>query len=242
MSCGRNGLKVAISCAIRNGVSRLASQVAYTTRTPWGQSHLALASRRGAGIGMMIGLTGGAGLLALATRRRRSAEPVGVGPGGALVDTHQFDLKAGADLTAIFGGATAPVSSLTSAVGDRQQPGKLQPLVKLGGEDDLFAAAGPRGQIAFSLPDGPEGEARIEGVLPARGRADDLSGALDGRLPKYLIADPETDDVFVTRNPYEATQFAKALNEDPVDGVSAVYPGETEFDGAYRPVPAALFY
>ncbi len=228
MSCSHNSLKVAAG-AVKNGVSRLASQVAYTTR-------------RGAGAGLVTALAGGAGLLALRHRRRRGAEAVSVGPGGALVDARRFDLKAGAGLTDTFGGATAPVASLLSAVGDRQQPGKMQPLVKLGGEDDLFAAAGPRGQVAFSLPDGPAGEARIEGVLPARGRAQKLSGALDGRLPKYLIADPETDDVFVTRNPYEARQFAKALNEEPADSVIAVHPGETDFDGVYRPVPAALFY
>lgn len=242
MSCGRAGLKVAVTGAVKNGVSRLASQVAYTTRTPRGQSQLVQATRRGAGVGLVAALAGGAGWLALVHRHRRGTAAVSVGPGGALVDAHRFDLKAGTDLTGTFSGATAPIASLLSAVGDRQQPGKMHPLVKLGGEDDLFAADGPRGQVAFSLPDGPAGEARIEGVLPARGRADELSGALDGRLPKYLIADPETDDVFVTRNPYEAKQFAKALNEDPADSVIAVYPGETDFDGDYRSVPAALFY
>ncbi|GAB4442663.1 MAG: hypothetical protein Kow0031_24790 [Anaerolineae bacterium] len=174
--------------------------------------------------------------------RQQRQSRVKPGPGGALYDDQTLNLRAGVDLSATFGGAYLSTASLQSAVSDRDHAGQLRPLVKLGGENDLFTAEGPRGQIAFTLPDGTAGPARIEGIIPARGREAELTGALDGRLPKYVITDEETGDVYATRNPYEARQFSKALNQTPEEAVLELQPGETGFDVIYKDVPDALFY
>ena len=96
--------------------------------------------------------------------------------------------------------------------------------------------------MAFTQPDGPEEPVRIEVVMPARGRAAELGDALDGRLAKYVVTDPQTGDRHATRNPVEARQFARALRLEPGEAVSEAWPGSDEFDEDYKPVPEAVFY
>jgi hypothetical protein len=252
VSCGANSRRVALS-TLKCGISRLSSQAASYIQTPRGRSQLAGASRLAV---ISLGLTAvvaSAARLRPRTRGREKpeydrgeAEEQAVvamrRAGGALYDRRRFDWEAGIELSDMFGGAFIAKSSLLRAVGERGQLGSARPLAKLGGDDDVFAAEGARGHVAFTMPDGPEGPVRLEAVMPARGQEAALRGALDGRLPKYVVVDPETDDRYATRNPYEARQFAKALRLDPGEDVFEALPGDDEFDEAYKPVPEAIFY
>ncbi len=254
MSCRANSRRVALG-ALKCGISRLSSQAASYIQTPRGRSQLAGASRWAViSLGLSAVVASAAGYRRRSRNNRRREKPeydrseaeeqavVAMRrAGGALYDRRLFDWEAGIELSDMFGGALIAKSSLLRVVGERGQMGAARPLAKLGGDDDVFAAEGPRGHVAFTMPDGPEGPVRIEAVMPPRGQEAALRGALDGRLPKYVVVDPETEDRYASRNPYEARQFAKALRLDPGD-VFAAQPGDDEFDEDYKPVPEAIFY
>ena len=246
MSCRANSRRAALG-ALKCGISRLSSQAASYLQTPRGRSPLAAVS---------LGLAAMAfGATRRRARKRRQAKPrydrleaeeqaveALRRAGGALYDRRAFAWEAGIALSDRFGGARLTKSSLLRAVGDRTQPGAARPLAKLGGEDDVFAAEGPRGHVAFTQPDGPDEPVRIEAVMPARGRAAELGDALAGRLARYVVTDPQTGDRYATRNPAEARQFAAALRLEPGEAVSEAWPGSDEFDEEYKPVPEAVFY
>lgn len=146
-----------------------------------------------------------------------------------------FDLAAGQTLTGEFGGAQLSLDSLKEAAG----PGSvIRPVLKQGGEDDVFLVEGPNGDIYYFLPE--ETTARIQAIVPKKGQGTRLKQALDNSTLKYVITDRVTGQEYVTRDPEEARLFGAALGAGGVAFVLA--PGEDGWETARRPIPAALFY
>lgn len=107
-------------------------------------------------------------------RRARFSAPVYIKSG--------FDLIAGQTLTDEFEGAQLGLDSLKEAAG----PGSgCRPVLKQGGEDDVFVAEGPNGDIYYSLPE--EATARVQAIVPREGQGARLKQALLDVSPKYVI-------------------------------------------------------
>jgi hypothetical protein len=192
-----------------------------------------LAGKRAFFIGLASAGSLGASLAMLALRRHKRKQRDRFSEKNYI--KRGFDLAAGQTLTGEFGGAQVSLDSLKEAAG----PGSvIRPVLKQGGEDDIFLLEGPNGDIYYSLPE--ETTARIQAIVPKKGQGARLKQALDASGPKYVIADRVTGQEYVTRDPEEARYFGAALGADGDTFVLA--PGDETWEMARRPIPAALFY
>lgn len=163
-----------MSCeSVINNIARVAA--------PISAGITGLAGKRAFTVGLAAAGGGlGISLVLLAFRRRHRkrpanfSEPAYIKPG--------FDLAAGQRLTDEFDGAQLSLDSLKEAAG----PGSAcRPVLKQGGEDDIFVAEGPYGDIYYSLPE--EATARVQAIVPREGRGARLKQALLDVSPKYVI-------------------------------------------------------
>ena len=145
-----------------------------------------LAGKRAFTIGLTAAGSSLAACLALLAFRRRHKkwragflEPAYIKPG--------FDLAAGQRLTDEFEGAQLSLDSLKEAAG----PGSAcRPVLKQGGEDDIFVAEGPEGDIYYSLPE--EAAAKVQAIVPREGRSGPLKQRLHDASQKNLLTGKAT--------------------------------------------------
>lgn len=147
-----------------------------------------------------------------------------------------FDQRAGQALTNEFGGAQLRIKELGEIIGSE---GQIKPVLKMGGEDDLFLFDGSRGHIYFSMPD--EGVAQVALVFPKAEYKQEVREALDQALPKIVITDLVTGDEYETRDPQEACYFTAALGRDG-EATTVLWEDEEEWNKLRKPIPEALFY
>ena len=197
------------------GISQLAGKFAYYAGRNgfWAMprarraSTLALASRRAILAGSMAAVIG-LGAMAIRRRKQKNNITAAISP-MAVYSPQEFDLEGGQGITEAFGGARLNAKSLELAVGPG---GRSQPILKMGGEDDIFLMDGPNGHIYYATPD--EGLIQIVAVIPRRGHKAELWGALDEVTPKYVIADLARSDEYETRDPETARRYELALGDD----------------------------
>ncbi len=233
MSCEKGSNKIArMAGQISAGITQLANKAAYYAgaNSPRRASELAMLTQKVA----LAGAIGVGVILAIRAARQRWRQNSRVLTGSPIYIEAGFDLDAGQALTDEFGGACLSEQALRTALG----PGSgSKPLLKLGGEDDVFLGEGPNGHVYYSLPD--DGLARVAAVVPRQGRDRELGQALDAATPKYVITDLVTDDEYVTRDPEEARHFSMALGKNGL--ADLLQPGDEAWDKARKPIPPALF-
>ncbi len=233
MSCEKGPNKIArLAGRIGAGIAQLAGKAAYYAgaNAPRRASELASLTRKAA----LAGVVGVGVVLALRQTARRQQPSRQVLTGSQAYLEQGFDLDAGQVLTDEFGGARLSEASLRTVLGSGNAS---RPVLKMGGEDDVFLGEGPNGHIYYAMPD--EGTAQIAAVVPRQGQERELGGALDAATPKYVITDLVTDDEYVTRDPEEARHFSLALGNDGATDV--LQPGDEAWDKARKPIPPALF-
>lgn len=233
MSCEKGPNKIACMAGrISAGITQVANKAAYYAgaNSPRRASELATLTRKVA----LVGAVGAGAILAIrAVRQRRRQNSRALTGSPAYIEAG-FDLDAGQTLTDEFGGACLSEQALRTVLG----PGSgSKPVLKMGGEDDVFLGEGPNGHVYYSLPD--DGLARVAAVVPRQGRDRELGQALDAATPKYIMTDLVTDDEYVTRDPEEARRFSMALGKDGL--ADLLQPGDEAWDKARKPIPPALF-
>jgi len=169
MSCETGPNKIArLAGQVSGGISRLAGKAAYYAgfNSPRRASELAPFIRHAA-LGGAIGVAAMVAVRQVRRRRRLAGSRAYIEKG--------FDMVAGQALTDQYSGSRLSENSLRTVLG----PGSIsKPVVKMGGEDDLFLGDGPNGHIYYSLPD--DGVAQINVLVPRQGREQAMAQALDG--------------------------------------------------------------
>lgn len=234
MSCEKGSNKIAqMAGQVGAGISQLAGKVAYYAGVNSLRRALELAtpSRPAA----LVGAVGASAALTvwLVSRLRQRNGGQGVASSQTYIE-QGFDLEAGQLLTDEFGGARLTEPALRAALGPSSAS---KPVLKLGGEDDVFLGEGPNGHIYYSLPE--DGTAQIAAVVPRQDREQALGQALAEATPKYVVTDLVTADEYVTRDGEKARQFRTALGQDGV--AELLPPGDEGWDKARKPIPPALF-
>lgn len=147
-----------------------------------------------------------------------------------------FDQRAGQALTNEFGGARLGMKDLEEVAGPG---GQVKPILKMGGEDDVFLFDGPHGHIYFSMPD--EGITQVAIVVPRSDYEQVVREALDQAIPKCIITDLVTGDEYETRDPQQARYFTAALGRDGEARIVS-WEDKEEWGKTRKPVPEALFH
>lgn len=208
VSCGKYGEKISqFAAGISGGISHLASKAAYTggnlikkfeTIPPAGQKTLLYAAPVTGALSAIVAVSLWA--------RNRQKQRTQIFKTGFTYNPQEFDSEEGQKITNEFGGARLSLSTLHTLVG----PNTLsKPMLKMGGEDDIFLLHGPNGHVFYSMPD--ENVAQIVAVVPRTGRGPELSSELNEFIPKYVVMDILHDDEYETRDAEVAKKFQLAL-------------------------------
>jgi hypothetical protein len=147
-----------------------------------------------------------------------------------------FDQRAGEALTNEFGGAQLKIEELGDIIGSE---GQIKPMLKMGGEDDIFLFDGPQGHIYFSMPD--EGVAQVALVVPKVEYIQEVREVLNQALPKFVITDLVTGDEYETHDPQQARYFTAALGRDSEARIVS-WEDKEEWSKTRKPIPEALFH
>lgn len=260
MACDEGPKKIGFAGQVSAGISKRVAKYAFfagrnKTLPPISLrrvSELAVMTRY-ALLGGLIGV----GTLALAYRgikQRRYADLQRGIPASRQIDTSKaeatlqpdnlffygpgdgFDQSAGQTLTNEFRSAQLRIKELGEIIGSE---GQIKPILKMGGEDDLFLFDGPRGHIYFSMPD--EGMAQVALVVPKAEYKQEVREALDQALPKFVITDLVTGDEYETRDPQQARYFTAALGRDGEARIVS-WEDKEEWRKTRTPVLEALFH